>query len=71
VYTADPKTDKSATFLSRLTYLDVLTRELRVIDSTAISLLKDNNIPLRVIDLNRSGNLRRVVMGEDVGTLIS
>ncbi|HKK21301.1 MAG TPA: UMP kinase [candidate division Zixibacteria bacterium] len=71
VYTADPKTDKSATFLSRLTYLDVLTKELRVIDSTAISLLKENHIPLRVIDLNRSGNLRRVVMGEDVGTLIS
>ncbi len=71
VYTADPKTDKTATFLPRLTYLDVLTKELRVIDSTAISLLKDNNIPLRVIDLNCNGNLRRVVMGEEVGTLIS
>lgn len=70
VYTADPKTDATATFLPRLSYMDVLTRELKVIDSTAISLLKDNHIPLRVIDLNRSGNLRRVVMGEDVGTLI-
>ena len=51
--------------------MDVLTKELRVIDSTAISLLKDNNIPVRVIDLNKPGNLKRVVMGDEVGTLIS
>jgi uridylate kinase len=71
VYSADPKSDRSAEFLPRLTYLDVLTRELKVIDSTAISLLKDNKIPLRVIDLNVAGNLQRVVAGEDVGTLVS
>jgi uridylate kinase len=71
VYSADPKKDPKAEFFPRLSYMDILTRELRVIDATAISLLKDNAIPLRIIDLHRSGNLARVVMGEDVGTLVT
>jgi len=71
VYSEDPKKVENAEFFSRLTYMEVLTRELKVIDSTAISLLKDNNIPVRVIDLNRAGNLKRVITGEEVGTLIS
>ncbi len=71
VYSDDPKKNADAEFFSRLTYMDVLTRELKVIDSTAVSLLKDNNIPLRVVDLNCSGNLKRAVMGENVGTLIT
>ena len=71
VYSADPKKDSSAKFYSRLTYMDILTKELEVIDSTAISLLKDNNIPLRIIALNKEGNLRRAVLGEDIGTLVT
>jgi uridylate kinase len=71
VYTADPKKVSDAEFIPRLKYMDVLTKELRVIDSTAISLLKDNKIPVRVIDLNKPGNLKRVVLGDEVGTLIS
>ena len=71
VYSADPRKDASATFYPRLTYMEVLTRELRVIDATAISLLKENGIPLRIVDLHREGNLRRVVLGEDVGTLVT
>lgn len=71
VYSADPKKVPEAVFYSKLKYMDVLTRELKVMDSTAISLLKDNNIPVRVIDLGTPGNLRRVVLGENVGTLIS
>ena len=70
VYSSDPKKDPKAEFYSKLSYMDVLTRELRVMDSTAISLLKENRIPVRVLDLNRAGNLKRAVMGEDVGTLI-
>ncbi len=70
VYSEDPRKNANAEFYPRLSYMEVLTRELRVIDSTAISLLKDNRIPVRVIDLNVSGNLKRVIMGEDVGTLI-
>lgn len=70
VYSADPKLDPNAIFYPELTYMDVLTRELRVLDSTAVSLLKDNHIPVRVIDLNKDGNLMRAVSGEPVGTLI-
>jgi len=71
VYSADPKKDANAEFFSRMTYMDVLTKELKVIDSTAISLLKDNHIPLRIVALNKEGNLSRVVMGDDIGTLIT
>lgn len=71
VYSADPKKDPKAKFYPRLKYMDVLTRKLKVIDSTAVSLLMENNIPVRVIDLNKPGNLKRAVMGEEVGTLIS
>jgi uridylate kinase len=71
VYSADPKLDPDAKFYSELSFMEVLTRELKVIDSTAVSLLKDNHIPLRVVDLNVPGNLKRVVLGENVGTLIS
>ncbi|MBD3402473.1 UMP kinase [candidate division GN15 bacterium] len=71
VYSSDPKKDPNAEFYPNLTYMQVLTRELRVLDSTAISLLKDNRIPVRVIDLNRPGNLVRAVTGEQVGTVIS
>ena len=71
VYSADPKKDPNATFFAKLSYMEVLTKELRVMDSTAISLLKENHIPVRVIDINREGNLRRVVLGEPIGTLIS
>lgn len=71
VYSADPKLDPKAIFYPKLTYMDVLTRELRVLDSTAVSLLKDNRIPVRVIDLNKDGNLMRAVSGEPVGTMIS
>ncbi|KAA3634289.1 MAG: UMP kinase [Calditrichaeota bacterium] len=71
VYSADPKKVADAEFYSKLSYMEVLTRELKVIDSTAVSLLKDNCIPMRIIGLHTPGNLKRVVMGEEVGTLIS
>jgi uridylate kinase len=71
VYSADPRTHQDAEFYPRLSYMDLLTRELRVMDSTAISLLKDTHIPVRVVALNVPGNLKRVVLGEDIGTLIS
>lgn len=70
VYSADPKKDKDAVFFPTLSYMDVLTKELKVMDSTSISLLKDNKIPVRVIDLNKPSILKQVVMGENVGTLI-
>ncbi|MFH1687229.1 MAG: UMP kinase [bacterium] len=71
VYSADPKLDKDAVFFPTLTYHEILTKQLKVIDSTAASLLMDNNIPLNVIAIGEPGNLRRAVMGEAVGTMIS
>ena len=71
VYSADPKVAKDAVFLPRLKYKDVLTQELKVIDSTAVSLLMDKKIPVRVIGIGGPDNLKRAVLGEDLGTLIS
>jgi uridylate kinase len=70
VYTADPKQDPTARLYRRLSYLDVLQQGLKVMDATAISLSMDNKLPIIVFDLARPGNIRRVVMGEPVGTLI-
>ncbi len=71
VYSADPKKVPGAVFYPSLSFMDVLTQDLKVMDSTAISLLKDYHIPVRVVDIGIEGVLKRVVTGEDVGTLIS
>lgn len=71
VYSADPFQDKKAKRFLRLTYLDVLKKNLRVMDATAISLCMDNKLPIVVFDLFRKGNLRRVVCGETIGTTVS
>jgi len=70
VYTADPAKDPHAVRYERLSYLDVLKLGLQVMDSTATSLCMDNNLPIIVFDLNRRGNIRRVVCGEPIGTLV-
>jgi len=70
VYTADPAKDPTAVRYERLTYLEVLKRGLQVMDSTATSLCMDNNLPIIVFDLTRHGNIRRVVCGEPIGTLV-
>jgi uridylate kinase len=71
IYDADPMTVKDAKKFSQLTYMDVLKLGLKVIDSTAISLCKDNNLPIIVFNLNQRGNIRRVVLGEKIGSLVS
>jgi uridylate kinase len=70
VYSGDPVTDPSATFFPRITYLDILNRGLKVMDSTAISLCMDNRLPLVVFNAGVPGNLMRVVQGESVGTSV-
>jgi uridylate kinase len=70
IYTADPVIDKTARRYDRITYLEVLERGLKVMDATAISLCMDNNLPIVVFNLKHSGNVRRVVLGEPVGTLV-
>lgn len=70
VYTADPKIDKNATKYEELSYLDVLKDGLAVMDSTASSLCMDNDIPLVVFSIMENGNIKRAVMGENIGTLV-
>jgi uridylate kinase len=71
VYSADPMKDKTATKFDSLTYLDVLRKDLRVMDATAISLCMDNGLPIIVFNLNVPGNIKKIVLGETVGTLVT
>lgn len=70
VYDSDPHQNPHAKRYQSLTYGHVLTQELRVMDSTAIALCKENNIPILVFDIGVPGNIRRAVMGEQVGTIV-
>jgi uridylate kinase len=70
VYSADPATDPDATRHDELPYTEVLARRLGVLDSTAVSLCMDNDLPILVFDINKPGNISRAALGEPVGTLI-
>jgi uridylate kinase len=70
VYSADPKLDENAVKYEELTHLDVIAKGLQVMDSTASSLSMDNDIPLVVFNLNEPGNIKRVVLGENIGTTV-
>ncbi|MEW5767687.1 MAG: UMP kinase [bacterium] len=71
VYSADPMKDPEAEFFHELSYIEVLNKGLKVMDATAISLCMDNNLPIIVFNLNRPHNIKRVIMGENIGTLIT
>jgi uridylate kinase len=71
VYTDDPKKNPHATKFKQLSYIDVLKKNLKVMDSTAISLCMDNDLPIIVFDSTLRGNVKRVVMGEEIGTTVS
>ena len=70
VYSADPKLDKTAIKYDEITYLDILNKDLKVMDSTAASLCKDNHIPIVVFGLNEPENIVKIVKGEKIGTII-
>lgn len=70
VFSADPHQDDTAEFIDQLSYIEVLNRQLAVMDTTAVSLCMDNNLPIIVFNLLKPGNIRRVVKGEQVGTLV-
>jgi len=70
VYSADPMKVKDAKKFGRLKYIDVLKKGLKVMDATAVSLCMDNKLPIVVFNLNRLGNIRRVVLGENIGTVV-
>jgi uridylate kinase len=71
IYTADPMIDTAATKYDTISYLQVLERQLKVMDATAISLCMDNKLPIVVFNLRQPGNIRKVVLGEAIGTTVS
>jgi uridylate kinase len=71
IYSADPARDPNALRLPTVTYIDVLNRRLEVMDTTAISLCMENKLPIVVFDLTRPGNIRRIVCGEPVGSIVT
>ncbi len=71
VYNADPVLVKDAVKYDEITYMDILRQGLKVMDLTAVSLCKDNNLPMIIFNMNRPGNIRRVVLGEKVGSLVT
>ena len=70
VYSADPMTDPSAKKFINLKFIDVLKKNLKVMDATAISMCMDNNLPIVVFDLTKPGNIKRVLFGEKIGTVV-
>lgn len=70
VYTSDPKKDKKAKKYEHLPFMEALKKRLRVMDATAISLCMENDLPIVVFDMNQAGNIRRVIQGEKIGTLV-
>jgi uridylate kinase len=71
IYTADPRKDPDAEFISQITARDALQRGLKVMDSTALSLCMDNHLPIYVFNMNDAGNIERIVSGDRVGTLVT
>jgi uridylate kinase len=70
IYSADPAKEPDAEFIPDISFMDVMTRELNVMDAAAISLCKDNNLPIVVLNLNTPGSVGRVIRGEPIGTLV-
>jgi len=70
IYSADPKKDKNAIKLPTLTYLEVLQKGLQVMDATATSLCMDNNLPMIIFDMTHRDNIKKVVLGEKIGTIV-
>jgi uridylate kinase len=71
IYDADPVIKKDAVKFEQITYMEILQLGLKVMDSTAVSLCKDNNLPMIIFNMNRPGNILRVASGEKVGSLVT
>jgi uridylate kinase len=71
IYTADPEKDASATRYDKISFTEVIQRNLKVMDMTAFTLCQENSLPIIVFDMNKSGNLAQIVNGDSVGTLVS
>jgi uridylate kinase len=71
IYTADPEKDPTATRFDNITFNDVYSKDLNIMDLTAFTLCKENELPIIVFDMNKQGNLQKIVQGEHIGTLVS
>ncbi|MCP4705598.1 MAG: UMP kinase [candidate division Zixibacteria bacterium] len=71
IYSADPRLEPDAKFLPELSYLDVIKRELRFMDLTAITMCKDNKVPVIIFNQGNTGNLKKVVLGENIGSVVT
>jgi uridylate kinase len=71
IYNADPMKVKDAVKYDKITYMEILSQGLKVMDLTAVSMCKDNSLPMVVFNMNQPGNIRRVVLGEKVGSLVT
>ncbi|HEX7344992.1 MAG TPA: UMP kinase, partial [bacterium] len=71
VYDSDPEINPDAKLFDKLTYLDVIKKQLKVMDATSVTLCMDNNIPIRVFNIMIPGNLKRIMRGEKVGTVVA
>jgi uridylate kinase len=71
IYTADPKTHPDATKFSQISYADILRLNLKVMDTAAVSLCRDNNMPMMVFSMKEPGNIVRVIQGEPLGSLVT
>lgn len=71
IYTSDPEKDKSATKFDQISFQDVLSRGLKVMDTTAFTLSQENELPIVVFDMNKKGNLLKIVSGENIGTVVN
>ena len=70
IYSADPRLDPDAKFIEKISYMDMLKRDLRVMDATAVSMCKDNDLPIVVFDIRREGAVRAILAGESVGSVV-
>ncbi len=70
MYTDDPRTNPEATKLDHVTYIEVINRGLRAMDPTAVTLCMENKVPIVVFDLMKKGNVRSILLGEAIGTLV-
>jgi len=70
IYTSDPEKDASAIKFENITFKEVMSKDLKVMDMTAFTLSEENDLPIIVFDMNKKGNLMKVISGENVGTLV-
>jgi uridylate kinase len=71
IYSADPHLDPDAEFIEKISYMDILKRDLRVMDATAVSMCKENDLPIVVFDIRRPGAVRAILAGESVGSIVA